>query len=110
MLALLLNCLSMKQVSDMNCLLLQSDHEKQVQRAKEVKVAASSAASGSSIAPNLAQSDAATLYRKQDLSLKEGQTIKYGMLCSCLLVCSLAHWLAVATGHVQAHTLTLNDS
>lgn len=55
---------------------LQSDHEKQVQRAKEVKVAASSAAAGDAIAPALAQSDAATLYRKQDLSLKEGQTIK----------------------------------
>lgn len=58
-------------------LFLQSDHEKQVQRAKEVKVAANSAASGNSVAPALAQSDAATLYKKQDLSLKEGQTIKY---------------------------------
>lgn len=56
---------------------LQSDHEKQVQRAKEVKVAANSAASGNSIDPALAQSDAATLYKKHDLSLKEGQTIKY---------------------------------
>ena len=55
---------------------LQSDHEKQVQRAKEVNVAANTAASGNSIAPALAQSDAATLYKKQDLSLKEGQTIK----------------------------------
>ena len=47
-----------------------------MQRAKEVKVAASSAAAGDAIAPALAQSDAATLYKKQDLSLKEGQTIK----------------------------------
>ena len=29
------------------------------------------------MAPSIAQSDAATLYKKQDLSLKEGQTIKY---------------------------------
>ena len=56
---------------------LQSDHEKHMQRAKEVTSAASSAASGSSMAPAIAQSDAATLYKKQDLSLKEGQTIKY---------------------------------
>ena len=55
---------------------VQSDHEKQVQRAKEVTSAASSAASGNSMAPSIAQSDAATLYKKQDLSLKEGQTIK----------------------------------
>ena len=59
---------------------MQSDHEKQVQRAKEVTSAASSAASGSSMAPSIAQSDAATLYKKQDLSLKEGQTIKYACL------------------------------
>ena len=56
---------------------MQSDHEKHSQRAKEVTSAASSAASGTSIAPSIAQSDAATLYKKQDLSLKEGQTIKY---------------------------------
>lgn len=56
-----------------------SDHEKHSQRAKEVTSAASSAASGTSIAPALAQSDAATLYKKQDLSLKEGQTIKIAM-------------------------------
>lgn len=48
-----------------------------MQRAKEVSSAASSAASGNSLAPSIAQSDAATLYKKQDLSLKEGQTIKY---------------------------------
>lgn len=30
------------------------------------------------MAPAIAQSDAAALYKKQDLSLKEGQTIKYG--------------------------------
>ena len=51
-----------------------------MQRAKEVKVAANTAASGNSIAPALAQSDAATLYKKQDLSLKEGQTIKYVLI------------------------------
>lgn len=56
-----------------------SDHEKHAQRAKEVTSAASSAASGSSMAPSIAQSDAATLYKKQDLSLKEGQTIKIAM-------------------------------
>lgn len=56
-----------------------SDHEKQVQRAKDVTSAANSAASGNAIAPSIAQSDAATLYKKQDLSLKEGQTIKINM-------------------------------
>ncbi|KAL3160831.1 hypothetical protein ABBQ38_009236 [Trebouxia sp. C0009 RCD-2024] len=56
-----------------------SDHEKHMQRAKEVSSAASSAASGSSMAPAIAQSDAAALYKKQDLSLKEGQTIKIAM-------------------------------
>jgi hypothetical protein len=51
-----------------------SDHERQVQRAKEVKVAATTASTGNQDA--LPATDAGLLYKKQDLSLKEGQTIK----------------------------------
>ena len=65
---------------------MQSDHEKQVQRAKEVSSAASSAAAGNSLAPSIAQSDAATLYKKQDLSLKEGQTIKYVLPAPAIII------------------------
>ncbi len=49
--------------------LVQSDHEKYIRRAKEVQAAAKDdAPSGAS--------EASSLYKKQDLSLKEGETIK----------------------------------
>jgi len=83
---------------------LQSDHEKHAQRAKDVSSAANSAASGNAIAPSIAQSDAATLYKKQDLSLKEGQTIKcvlpetanmllsdhFASICTRVIICPVA--------------------
>lgn len=49
--------------------MLQSDHEKYIRRAKEVQAAAKEDAPSTS-------AEAATLYKKQDLSLKEGETIK----------------------------------
>ena len=48
---------------------LQSDHEKYVKRAGDVEAAAKGP-------EQAAASEAATLYKKQDLSLKEGETIK----------------------------------
>ncbi|CAL8467880.1 g7418 [Coccomyxa elongata] len=49
-----------------------SDHEKYIRRAKEVQAAAKEDAPSTS-------AEAATLYKKQDLSLKEGETIKINM-------------------------------
>ncbi len=48
---------------------MQSDHEKYIRRAKEVQAAAKEDAPSTS-------AEAASLYKKQDLSLKEGETIK----------------------------------
>lgn len=50
-------------------MVLQSDHEKYCRRAKEVQAAAKEDAPSTS-------TEAASLYKKQDLSLKEGETIK----------------------------------
>lgn len=65
-----------------DALLLQQDHEKHVQRAKEVKQASTQAAapqgSPAASAGRASSTEAAALYKKQDLSLKEGQTIKWG--------------------------------
>eukprot|EP00891_Asterochloris_glomerata_P006592 jgi/Astpho2/6592/Aster-04961 len=59
------------------------DHEKHVQRAKEVKQASTQAAapqgSPAASAGRASSTEAAALYKKQDLSLKEGQTIKIAM-------------------------------
>lgn len=55
---------------------MQSDHEKQVHRAREAKEAAASGKAGQP-GSSLAAGDVASLYKKQDLSLKEGETIKY---------------------------------
>lgn len=57
-------------------LVSQSDHEKQVHRAREAKEAAASGKAGQPVT-SLAAGDVASLYKKQDLSLKEGETIKY---------------------------------
>ena len=66
-------------------LLLQQDHEKHVQRAREVKQASTQAAapqgSPAASAGQAPSTEAAALYKKQDLSLKEGQTIKCGTVC-----------------------------
>ena len=57
-------------------IVVQSDHEKQVHRAREAKEAAASGKAGQPVS-SLAAGDVASLYKKQDLSLKEGETIKY---------------------------------
>ncbi|KAK9857970.1 hypothetical protein WJX84_008397 [Apatococcus fuscideae] len=55
-----------------------SDHEKQVHRAREAQEAAASGKAGQPVT-SLAAGDVASLYKKQDLSLKEGETIKIAM-------------------------------
>ena len=61
------------KLSDIQCV-LQSDHEKHVQRSKEAAIAASQAASNSGGREQVS-GEAAVLYKSQDLSLKEGETI-----------------------------------
>ncbi|KAK9816945.1 hypothetical protein WJX72_007270 [[Myrmecia] bisecta] len=53
-----------------------SDHEKHVQRAKEVSVAKSNANDDSTPSNSGPRTDADALYKKQDLSLKQGETIR----------------------------------
>ena len=91
-------------------LLLQQDHEKHVQRAKEVKQASTQAAApqGSPAAsPGQAPStEAAALYKKQDLSLKEGQTIKCGT-AHAQHICLAAHCRASLQKGRQTRLLCL---
>ena len=60
---------------------MQADHEKFCRRAKEVQVAKQDVRSEAPAAPN---SEVASLYKKQDLSLKQGETLK---CVSCHLPC-----------------------
>jgi hypothetical protein len=53
----------------------QSDHEKYIQRAKDVQAVVSEDG------PVVSSTDAAALYKKQDLSLKEGETLKFVLNC-----------------------------
>jgi hypothetical protein len=54
---------------------VQADHEKFCRRAKEVQVAKHDSKQE---APAASSSEAASLYKKQDLSLKQGETLKCG--------------------------------
>ena len=57
--------------------ILQSDHEKHIQRAKEAAKAAQMAATaGPEAAASQLRTDAASLYQSHDLRLKEGETIR----------------------------------
>ena len=57
--------------------ILQSDHEKHIQRAKEAASAAQMAATaGPNAAASQLRTDAASLYQSHDLRLKEGETIR----------------------------------
>ncbi len=58
----------------------QSDHEKHLQREREVAAARGDGGGGSGAAE--ASPDVAALYRRQDLSLKDGETLKCGPLCA----------------------------
>lgn len=57
---------------------MQADHEKFCRRAKEVQVAKEDFRDASPAAAS--NSEAASLYKKQDLSLKQGETLKCGLL------------------------------
>ena len=59
---------------------MQADHEKFCRRAKEVQVAKQDMRDEAPAAPS---SEVGSLYKKQDLSLKQGETIK---CASCLLL------------------------
>ena len=52
---------------------MQADHEKFCRRAKEVQVAKQDVRNEAPAAPG---SEVASLYKKQDLSLKQGETLK----------------------------------
>lgn len=52
---------------------LQADHDKQERRAEDIRAARVSADQGEATVAG----DAALLYQKKDLSLREGETIKY---------------------------------
>ncbi len=70
---------------------VQSDHEKQVQRARETKDAAASNRAGQPTS-SLAAGDVASLYKKQDLSLKAGETIKYVSSLPCGIIPNVPCW------------------
>ena len=58
-------------------LLVQSDHEKHLQRAKDARKAAQQSSSSSfNQTPSGVGADVANMYQSRDLSLKEGETIK----------------------------------
>ena len=62
-----------KSVQDTCGLSVQADHEKFCRRAKEVAVAREDTRDAT---PAASSSEAASLYKKQDLSLKQGETLK----------------------------------
>lgn len=74
-----------KRCTNAGCYSLQSDHEKYIQRAREVQEVRSQDAPAAS-------TDAGKLYQKQDLRLKEGETIKYVRNAAIIMMVANGHF------------------
>ena len=71
------------RIHDACGLSMQADHEKFCRRAKEVAVAREDIRDA---APAASTSEAASLYKKQDLSLKQGETLKCAISKGCFFI------------------------